>query len=314
MACTDGFVKAIPPTFCYKTNSDDGKLANCSPGYDRMVVILVDRCIPQCRSGYSRGNILTNTCFENCPSGWANHPLSCYKHIFKWYFKKSYGLDTYDLYDSRATCDWGFYKDGKRCYKDCGLKGLVNCRNDICSITNQACTDGIKSLVKDFFKGLGKILLNVITFGISGIVISLVNRKQMTEAVNQAGRQAMLTAWNNVKTWIQRVAKTKIVDDMVAYTKSVLSPSDLQIIPQGEIENSCGAIYEIFNESIGKTAEPSFEWKNFKFSFVEEAIVKCKEAGSSFMCRKKATEAANRWDGSGLWTFASAFNQEKCLV
>lgn len=82
--CYKGFLERIPPTFCYKKNADFGKIpTDCPPNYFRSLAM----CYENCKSGYYYWG---GVCYENCKAGYANHPLSCFKNIFDFYFKGSY--------------------------------------------------------------------------------------------------------------------------------------------------------------------------------------------------------------------------------
>lgn len=313
-ACTEGFVAAVPPSFCYKTNKDDGKDAYCSSGYSPRTIVFVDICVQNCRAGYSNGKVIASNCYQNCRPGFSDLLLSCFKNIFNWYFKSSYSVDTYTLYDSRAICDWGFYKSAKYCYRDCAQKSMLNCRTDICTISSQACTDGLKNIAKDFFLGLGKFFLNIFTFGISGFIINNYKRSQMTDAVNKAGKAAMLVAYNNVKSWLARISRDTLISQMTTFALGSLKPEDLALTNSANVKNRCGSVRDIFYENIINTSEPNFEWSNFQFTNIKDAVKKCSEAGQEFLCAKLVKETRNKWDGSGIATFVSAFNQEKCQV
>lgn len=313
--CTISFIASIPPSFCYKKDSEDGVLAKCPNSYSLQRILFVDRCVPNdCKSGYKKGTVFSTTCFQVCPSGYANHPLSCYKNLFRWFFKSTYDLPTFPLDDPRAYCDYGFYKNEKYCYKDCGLKNMINCRTDICAITYSACSEGLKNMVKDFFLGLGKIFLNIFTFGISGIIISNHNKGRMTDAVNNAGKAAMLTAWNNVKDWMKSVPKETLVNQMAEDTLSKVTAVDKPYVNIDIVRNRCGTVTDLLFAGIAETKEPNFEWTEFKFSDIKEVIEKCGEAGSTALCQKLVNQQKNKWDGSGFFTFAEAFNQDKCQV
>lgn len=313
--CTTSFISSIPTSFCYKKNSGDGNLAKCPSSYTYQRLLIVDRCVAsQCKSGFRKGTVFSTTCFEVCPSGYADHPLSCFKNLFRWFFKSTYDLTTFALSDPRAYCDYGFYKNEKYCYRDCGLKNMVNCRTDICSITYSACSDGLKNMVKDFFLGLGKIFLNIFTFGISGILISNHNKGKMTDAVNKAGKAAMLTAWKNVKEWINRIPRENLVNQMATDALSKIAAEDKPYVNADIVTNRCGTVRDLLFAGIAETSEPSFEWTEFKFADVRDAIKKCGEAGSTVLCQKLVNQQKNKWDGSGFFTFAEAFNQDKCQV
>lgn len=76
-------------------------------------------CYPKCQAGY-RGD--GPVCWEVCKAGYRNDPASCFKSIFDWYFKKSYGRGA-----GRAvsTCPPGKENNSGLCYPVCraGYRG-----------------------------------------------------------------------------------------------------------------------------------------------------------------------------------------------
>ena len=50
---------------------------------------------------------------------------------------------------------------------DCEEIDLLNCGPHTCGMTSAVCQQGISNIIKDLLIGLGKLFLNVITFGLS---------------------------------------------------------------------------------------------------------------------------------------------------
>lgn len=94
---------------------------------------------------------------------------------------------------------------------------MVNCGAWTCGMTSQKCSNGIFEIIKDIAVGIGKIFVNVVTFGLSKILLTiylmyvlkgglitslLANKQKMYQLAQQAGQQAMQDAYQNVKTWL----------------------------------------------------------------------------------------------------------------
>jgi len=73
----------------------------------------------KCRIGYSGNGPL---CLQNCSISYKNHPLSCYKNLLSWFFKKSYGRGVGTIPISCGTGDY----DAGLCYENCrtGYNGV----------------------------------------------------------------------------------------------------------------------------------------------------------------------------------------------
>lgn len=93
-----------------------GKVPGCSSSEERDAGL----CYKNCREGY---NGVGPVCWGACKDGYKNHPASCYKHIFSWYFKKSYGRGVGRVGNS---CKSDSEKQAGLCYKKCsnGYTGL----------------------------------------------------------------------------------------------------------------------------------------------------------------------------------------------
>ena len=82
--CMSAFMGAFPPDFCWKKGADFGVIpTGCPAGYFRSLALCYEHCAP----GYRH---VLGVRWADCGSGYADHGLSCFKHIFSWYFKHSY--------------------------------------------------------------------------------------------------------------------------------------------------------------------------------------------------------------------------------
>lgn len=93
-----------------------GKVPGCSSSQEKNAGL----CYNKCKSGYKG---VGPVCWQYCPSGYKNHPASCYKNLFKWFFKKSYGRGVGKI---GTSCAAGYEKKSGLCYKNCsaGYKGI----------------------------------------------------------------------------------------------------------------------------------------------------------------------------------------------
>ena len=89
-------------------------------------------------------------------------------------------------------------------------------------MSNDACATGLKSILQDLILGIGKLFLNIITFGLSkklsffislnypiiffnlgGLITAfLANSNAMYNAAKAAGHDSMQAVWQNVKAWM----------------------------------------------------------------------------------------------------------------
>ena len=113
----DGFFCRIPAHIFAKANipRGAGTPLTCASNEDLNGAL----CYPKCQAGY-RGD--GPVCWEVCKAGYRNDPASCFKSIFDWYFKKSYGRGA-----GRAvsTCPPGKENNAGLCYPVCkaGYRG-----------------------------------------------------------------------------------------------------------------------------------------------------------------------------------------------
>lgn len=89
-----------------------GKIpSGCDRGYQKHGLL----CYKDCPSGYKTATgKIDPYCYKRCKSGYKDHGLTCYKHFFKWYWKKN------KIGRIRGmTCGSGMEKDAGLCYKRC---------------------------------------------------------------------------------------------------------------------------------------------------------------------------------------------------
>ncbi len=135
-------------------------------------------CYKECKDDYKG---VGPVCWERCKSGWDDHPASCYKSVFKWKFKKSYGRGVGTI---PTGCDGGKENDAGLCYKECkdGYKGVgpvcwkscsgytpVNC-GAACGSSSKVCVESIFNMVQSVIEMVANVAALVATFGGSAAV------------------------------------------------------------------------------------------------------------------------------------------------
>lgn len=134
-------------------------------------------CYPKCRNGYHDSGPL---CLKDCRSGYQNHPLSCYKNLFNFYFKESYGRGAGKIpkgcgqgKENKAglcypLCRSGYTGIGPVCWKQCGGSTPVNC-GAACASSKGACASGVLDQVASVLEVAENVALFVTTAGIANV-------------------------------------------------------------------------------------------------------------------------------------------------
>lgn len=77
-------------------------------------------CYPKCRSThYGVGPV----CWQRCPAGYADHGATCFRHIFDFFFKNTYGRGAGTPV---STCAAGMERNGALCYPKCSAGYVGN--------------------------------------------------------------------------------------------------------------------------------------------------------------------------------------------
>jgi hypothetical protein len=145
-----------------KKGGDAGYIPNeCPQGYFRSMAL----CYVNCKSNYQ---FFGGVCWEVCPSRFDEHPASCYKNLFNWFFKDSYIPSSKTNFSSEIPCDKPTdykAKGGALCYRDCEKIGMQNCGIGACAADNASCTAGIVSMVSGVLTGIAKAVSFVASLG-----------------------------------------------------------------------------------------------------------------------------------------------------
>ena len=183
----------MPPDFCWKMGEDYGVIpTGCPYGYFRSNAL----CYQNCQRGYT---FISGVCWEEtCQIGYANRTNSCYRSLFKWYFKKSYIPSSITNLSSLVPCPKGMYRErgGALCYRDCGNIGLLNCGIGACSAIYSKCAESI-SRIKDVFQGIANAISFVATLeGSSGMKAA---KSAIKTGITRIGKTGVISALNKVK-------------------------------------------------------------------------------------------------------------------
>ncbi len=184
--CMKAMMDSIPPAFCWKTGGDFGVIPTaCPEGMFRFLALCYEKCPP----GWT---FVLGVCWSGCDPGYDNHPASCYKSLFRWYFKSSYISPSITNFSDRVPCDKGMYRPAGSalCYRDCNNIGMANCGIGACSSDTTSCLTSIGSMVVDVVQGLADGLSTIATLGTSSVV-----KTGLKAGLKAAGKAAMKRPW-----------------------------------------------------------------------------------------------------------------------
>ena len=68
--------------------------------------------------------------------------------------------------------------------RDCTRIGLLNCGPHTCGMTQKICNDDIANIIKDIIIGLGKLFLDVVTFGLSNLFFHKMKKNSLFRRFN----------------------------------------------------------------------------------------------------------------------------------
>ena len=314
--CLKGLTDNMPPDFCWKKGADVGVIPTaCPAGWFRFLAL----CYQNCRSGY---NFVIGVCWGGCEAGYANHPASCYKNLFRWYFKHSYIPSSMTNFDSRVPCPAGMYRGAALCYRDCNKIGLLNCGIGACSGSSAKCAETILNMVRDVFTGIASAVSFVGSFGASSAA-TMGAKAAIKTGVKALGKAGLKSALNTVKKAIKGQFKDLIIGKAKEYAKGVLKDKAKEIFgistPSFDIGAFCDQVFKNAADKADKTEEVS---ENSLVNAVDIFGVKgmvtsCKDTSSTnsaIECAKSVMDGASSIDPTGILTVAAAFMKPVCDV
>lgn len=170
-------------------------------------------CYDYCAQNYSGNGPL---CLENCRGGYTNHPLSCYKNLFNWYFKGSYGRGAGTI---PTSCDSDRENDAGLCYVRCGdtFYGVgpvcwKRCSGSTSTECGAACASDTNACVSKIFEQIVSVLQ------VAENVVEIVATAGGAAAVKASVKVAMQTLF---KTAQKAIAKGATKEAFIKLMKSV---------------------------------------------------------------------------------------------
>ena len=311
-SCYAGFVKNIPPNFCYKKGGDAGVIpTDCPDGYFRNLAL----CYENCHDGYEFSG---GVCWEKCKDGYASHPASCYKSLIPadWYFKKSYIPHSKTNFE--ATCPDGKYLSGALCYRDCGTIGLDNCGIGACASSSGLCASGIAMIAVNFALGLAQAIIFVLSFGTSSGDSSAfaTARKSIGDMFAKLSKSDKLTAAKQAEQAVEKMGESSMKQKMYDYAVKDLAP---QQISNQIVKAVCN---EIADQIIGDLKNSNSQDTDFTLNFQDWTLqntvgINCTDTSSdngNIICAKSVLNLVQFADPTGLVAMATAFLNPVCDV
>jgi hypothetical protein len=321
-ACTKGFLKAIPPAFCYKKNGDWGNSNFACSGYSRGGALFYKHCNAgyrnvagvcwaDCRGGYTDIGALCSRCWwYTCGPWWFRHPcLAC-----DTYAKHSYVTHIKTILDSSVYCtNAGHYKAGALCYRNCARDDspLVNCGIGACAGSTGACIAGIITMLAEFLVGLVSFVLFVASFGSAGA--------GGTQATGAAGRTAIKKLGSKAThcfSIAKKVAnnpafRRKMMQKVREEVMKKIAEEVIVGIVALRVAQTCEAVGNEIFDKVGAASGPDF--KDFDLTGTASAISTCNDPNSQGqMCAKAIMNVISLVDPTGLVTMAGSLIQPIC--
>jgi hypothetical protein len=240
----DMFSNIIGGSFCWKRTY--GRGVGLIPNNCGSKVYENGLCYKKCKIGYSGNGPL---CLQTCSAGYNNHPLSCYKNIVNWYFKKSYGRgigvipkkcsDHNEFQNGLCyrSCDNSFYGAGPVCWKQCSGDRSFDC-GAACATSQGTCVTKIFEQIASVFQVIENVAELVVTLGGSSVLKS-------------SAKLTMNTLYNTAKNAIKKGATR---ESFIKMMKSIAEKAG-----------------KLFTEEVARIAfdkaqsTKSFDWKDFTF-------------------------------------------------
>ncbi len=274
-------------------------------------------------------HFILGVCYRNCEPGFANHPLSCFKHLFHWYFKHSYVPHIITNFASEIPCDGDMYKSGALCYRNCETIGMHNCGIGACVASSGTCAMQIFDIGLKVLEGLATLITNIVTLGSSAghlaslkmagkAAIQKLGRKGIEMAKNAAKnaftgqfrKRILQKARNKVKLIVNDKIKKFIKDNMISAAKTTL------------ISHICEKVFATFSNQLEKDEKSiNDEYLAKMISSVDifgisGIIDGCKNTNEDggLACGKAVVETASTLDPTGILSIAAAFIHPECDV
>ena len=262
-------------------------------------------------------------CWQVCEEGDRDLVLTCKKKgvTFGFYGKHSYVPSTITNFNKNSTCPEGQYKAGAICYRDCGIKGMVNCGTGACALSKGSCLEGILKISVDFLMGLGKFVSFIASHTTQdGNLTGVVN--QVTALMKKVDEKFLQKAFEQVKTWIgNNQFKQLFVDLMVNFTTNYIQSKYAEFLNNSMIVEICNKVHGEVANQMQVATKPSLVFGGVDLSDVQGTIEECAkidlsngDATDELMCIKKALKTAAGADATGITSMAAAFMNPVCGI
>jgi hypothetical protein len=322
-ACISGMMAVVPPAFCWKAGGDFGRIpTSCPNGYFRFIAMCYKNCEPN-------HYFFLGVCYKNCEPGFQNHPLSCFMHLFHWYFKHSYIPHIITNFANEVPCDGDMYRMGALCYRNCETIGMYNCGIGACVGDKSACATQIIEMGVKVLEGLGTLLGNVLTLGNASAALSSL-RVAGKSALKKLGKSAIQAAKNSVKRAFTGEFKKRLFQKFKNKVKVMINDKIKEFI-KDELKTSaqtlmmssiCEGVYHKAVGNLSQDEKPvSEQIVSSLISAVDIFGVKgmvdsCSNTteDKGLGCGKAVVESLSTIDPTGLLTIASAFIHPTCDV
>jgi hypothetical protein len=310
--CMKGLTESIPPGFCWKKGGDAGILpSGCPSGYFRSMAL----CYELCPDGWSH---VLGICYRNCDAGFTDLGLSCWRHIFDFYFKSSYIPKSLTNFADEIPCPSGFYKSGALCYRDCANIGMDNCGIGACITTDGDCTTEILKIANGVVEGVNTALWTILTMGGSNVpkAAAKVTAGTAVKSATKSGLKAGLkSVFNALKGPFKNFTMKKAKEKAKEFFKDQLTDK----ITEVTVSTVCGTIYNSIaakeytppsDEEIGTKILESVDI--FGIKDIVEGCTDVSDGGAA--CGRSIVSSLSTFDPTGILSIAAVFIHPTCDV
>ncbi len=314
--CFSALMDSMPPQFCWKKGADVGVIpTGCPDGFFRSLAL----CYAYCKPGWTH---ILGICYQDCKSGYTNHGLSCYKNIFRWYFKSSYIPESITNFSDRIPCPGDMYRGGALCYRNCATIGMFNCGIGACVSEESQCGPAILQMTLGVLDGLATGISTVVSLGATAAARTAAKTglkaavKGLAKGVAKAASSAVKKALTGkFKATILNKAKQKIKD----YVKDTVKDAIQGKAQEAIVGAVCNGVWDA---TIKKSLNaPSIEdigdkvLNTLDIFDARNMATSCSNiTDGGLECAKSVVDGLSTFDPSGLLTIASAFMHPSCDV
>ena len=305
-ACMKGILQSIPPSFCYKKDADAGVIpTGCPDNFFRYGALCYENCVSNYR-------FVLGTCWEDCPGGYSDHGLTCFK--WNWFksrtiWKGSYIPKPLTNFDDRVPCPNEMYKSGALCYRDCNKAGLINCGIGACATSTEACISGIGIMTLNFALSLAQTITLVVSLGSSSVATPAFAAAK--SAFSNFSKSAMKSALSQLaKSFTRQAVKDRIVASGKHIAKSILNK-----VPENMVEVTCNSVASDVIKSATKTVPNELSLSSLDPTGISSVVSNCGNItteNSKLMCAQAVLTSISAVDVTGLTGMAAALIQPIC--